>query len=226
MTNNIDIGGTSIRSLQEFRQQPVGERGTEEELGKTAFLELMIAQISNQDPLEPAKNEAFIAQLAQFSSVEGIQNLNESMDSLVASMRSSQTIDAAGLVGRNVLIPTSQTALNTNGGIGGAIEVDAEVSGLQLEVRNSSGQVVHAQEFGSQRPGALRFNWDGLDSNGSPVEQDFYTVIARGDVDGVQSTFNVNLPDQIVSVSIQEGGLIANLAGGGSVPAQQIREIQ
>ena len=86
--------------------------------------------------------------------------------------------------------------------------------------------MVHAQEFGSQRPGALRFNWDGLDSNGSPVEQDFYTVIARGDVDGVQSTFNVNLPDQIVSVSIQEGGLIANLAGGGSVPAQQIREIQ
>lgn len=220
----LDLNG--IRSVEEFRQAPVGDRSGEEELGKTAFLQLMIAQISNQDPLEPAKNEAFIAQLAQFSSVEGIQNLNESMDGLVTSLRSSMTMDAAGLVGKNVLVPTSQTALNTQGGIGGAIEIDAEVADLGLEVLNSQGQVVHSEELGSHRPGTLRFNWDGLGPNGEPVEADYFTVVARGDVEGVQSAFNINLPDRIVSVSIQESGLIANLAGGGSVPADQIKEIQ
>lgn len=220
----LELNG--VRSVEEFRQKPVGDRGAEEELGKSAFLELMIAQISNQDPLEPAKNEAFIAQLAQFSSVEGIQNLNESMDGLVTSMRSSMTMDAAGLVGRNVLIPTYQTALNTQGGIGGAIDIDATVSDLTLQVQNSQGQVVHSQALGSHGPGSLRFNWDGLDSNGEPVANDRFVITAQGSVEGSPSAFNVNLPDQIVSVSIQENGLVVNLAGGGSVPAEQIKEIQ
>jgi flagellar basal-body rod modification protein FlgD len=220
----LELNG--VRSVEEFRQKPVGERVAEEELGKSAFLELMIAQISNQDPLEPAKNEAFIAQLAQFSSVEGIQNLNESMDSLVTSLRSSMTMDAAGLVGRNVLIPTYQTGLNTQGGIGGAIDVDAAVDGLTVQVQNSQGQVVHSQDLGSHGPGGLRFNWDGLDSNGEPVANDRFVVTAQGDVDGAATAFNVNLPDQIISVSIQESGLVVNLAGGGSVPAEQIKEIQ
>ncbi len=220
----IDIPG--IRSTEEFRQTPVGDRGAEEELGRTAFLELMIAQISNQDPLEPAKNEAFIAQLAQFSSVEGIQNLNESMDQLVGSLRAGMTMDAAGLVGRNVLIPTNQTALNNQGGIGGVVEIDSPASDVTVEVVNGQGQVVYRNNFGARAEGEFRFNWDGLSENGEPVPQDFYQVRAFGGDGGTARQFAVSLPDQIVSVSITEGGLIANLAGGSSVPATQIKEIQ
>ena len=220
----IDIPG--IRSLEETRQTPVGGRTQEEELGRTAFLELMIAQISNQDPLEPAKNEAFIAQLAQFSSLEGLQNLNNSMDTMVASMRSSMTIDAASLVGRNVLIPTNQTGLNTRGGIAGGITIDTPASDVTLEIVNSSGQLVHRASFGPQAAGEMRFNWDGVSENGEPMPNDFYQIRAFGDVDGIAQPFQVTLPDQVVSVSITDGGLIANLAGGNSVPAAQIREIQ
>ena len=73
-----------------------------EELGKTQFLELMIAQLENQDPLDPAKNEDFIAQLAQFSTVEGIENLNTGVESMAAAMQSSLTLQSASLVGRDV----------------------------------------------------------------------------------------------------------------------------
>lgn len=221
---SFDVAG--IRSLQDLSAPPEPDRGADEELGRTAFLELMIAQISNQDPLEPAKNEAFIAQLAQFSSVEGIQNLNESMDSLVGSIRSSMTMNAAGLVGRNVLIPTEQTALNTDGGIAGMVSLPDAVSELVIEIQNQQGQVVHKREFGARPAGEQRFSWDGLNEQGAPVPNEFYRVVAYGDVGGLQQQVEVSLPDQIVSVSIESAGLIANLAGGGSVPTTQIKEIQ
>ena len=206
--------------------EPAGQRGGEEELGKTAFLELMIAQIKNQDPLEPAKNEAFIAQLAQFSSVEGIQNLNESMDGLVSSMRSGLTMDAAALVGRNVLAPTDQTVLNNSGGIGGTINVSESVSELTVEIRDSSGFVVKRLDLGAQQQGELRFDWDGVTDAGTAAEQGLYRLSAYTEIGDAVSEFEINLPQQVVSVSIEEGGLVANLVGGGSVPAVQIKEIQ
>ena len=218
---------TGIRSLEEFNRVPAaGLEDPNEELGKTAFLELMIAQISNQDPLEPAKNEAFIAQLAQFSSVEGIQNLNESMDQLVGTLQSSSVMDAAALVGRNVLIETNQTALNTRGGISGLVEVTDTVANMDVEIYTLGGQLVHRVPLGAQASGDVRFDWDGTGEDGQPVEQNFYRVEAAAEVDGVRQAYAVNLPDAVVSVSIDEGGLVANLAGGTSVPASQIREIQ
>lgn len=208
-------------------QEPVTDRtNNQEELGKTAFLELMIAQIQNQDPLEPAKNEAFIAQLAQFSSVEGIQNLNESMDSLVGSMRAGMTMDAAALVGRNVLAPSNQTVLNGNGGIAGTINVDEPTTNLKLEVRDGAGVVVKRFELGPHSESELRFDWDGITDAGSQAPQGIYRLSAYTEVDGTRSEYEINLPQQVVSVSIDEGGLIANLVGGATVPAAQIKEIQ
>lgn len=217
---------SAVRSLESVRTEAGKPAGLDKELGRTAFLELMIAQVQNQDPMEPAKNEAFIAQLAQFSSVEGIQNLNESMDSLVSSLRTSMTMDAASLVGRNVLITTNQTVLNTNGGIGGVVDLTDAVGELTVEIQNTAGQTVASLDLGTRPPGAVRFDWDGLTPNGEPAPQDYYRVVAFGDLDGVATPYEVSLPDQVVSVSIQDGGLIANLAGGTSVSASQIKEIQ
>lgn len=207
--------------------EPAGKRpNNDEELGKTAFLELMIAQIQNQDPLEPAKNEAFIAQLAQFSSLEGIQNLNESMDGLVGSMRAGLTMDAAALVGRNVLAPTNQTLLNGNGGIAGTIDVDEATANLKLEVRDANGVVVRRFEMGAQPAEEMRFDWDGISDAGTPAPQGVYQVSAYTEIDGARNEFAISLPQQVVSVSIEEGGLIANLASGTSVSAAEIKEIQ
>lgn len=217
---------SSVRTVRDLNTSATPPGSKEKELGKTAFLELMIAQVQNQDPLEPAKNEAFIAQLAQFSSVEGIQNLNESMDSMVSTFRASAAVDAAALVGRNVLIPTNQTALNTDGGIGGSVSLTEAVGGLTVTIENSNGQTVQRVDLGARPPGEIRFNWDGLSENGEPVPQDFYRIAAFADVEGVQQQFEVSMPDQVVSVSITNEGLVANLAGGSSVSASQIKEIQ
>lgn len=220
----MEISG--IRSLDDLQAPVGGTSDPDDELSRTTFLELMIAQIENQDPLEPAKNEDFVAQLAQFSELEGIESLNQSMEELVTSMRQSTTIDAAVLVGRNVLVPTNQTALNTQGGIAGMITVPEPTDNLRVEILNDAGQVIHRSDYGAQRIGEFRFNWDGRNEAGEQVEQDFYTVRAVATTANGQVPFDVSLPDQVISVTIQDNGLIANLAGGGSVPAVQIKEIQ
>ena len=92
-----EINNTTISNIAGSQNRDSATKTTND-LGKDAFLKLMITQLQNQDPLSPAKNEDFIAQLAQFGSVEGIQNINNSIDDLASSFRSSQALEASALV--------------------------------------------------------------------------------------------------------------------------------
>ena len=93
---------------------------TGNELGKDQFLQLLVAQMNNQDPLSPQENGEFIAQLAQFSTVEGIDNLNGSMESLLSGYQSSQALQASSMVGRTVIVPTDQAVVDTSAGLEGS----------------------------------------------------------------------------------------------------------
>ena len=102
----------------------------------------MITQLQNQDPLSPAKNEDFIAQLAQFSSVEGIQNINNSIDDLASSFRSSQALEASTLVGRQVEVSTSQAQLTSSGSVKGTISLPSSADNVRLVIEDASGNTV------------------------------------------------------------------------------------
>lgn len=221
----MELAGTGIRPAQELASG--GSRTNNgEELGKTQFLELMIAQMNNQNPLDPAKNEEFIAQLAQFSTVEGIENLNKSFDAMAGSLQSSMATDAAALVGRNVVVPTDTARLVSGGGLSGGIEVPRAVSSLTVEISNAAGELVRKIDLGAQPSGRLTFGWDGTTATGAASPEGTYKVRAFTEIDGERAELTINLPDQVVSVSLGPDGVTANLAGGSSVPASQIREIQ
>ncbi len=216
----MEISG--IRSAQELTQ---GARESSDELGKNQFLELMIAQMNNQDPLDPAKNEDFIAQLAQFSTVEGIENMNLSMAEMATALQSSLTVQASSLVGRAVLVPTNQALLGPNGMVG-SVDVPDTVGNVVMEIATASGELVRNIELGPQAAGAMRFAWDGTNDVGEASEPGVYRVRAFSQIGSARQELMVNMPDQVVSVSISEAGVMANLAGGGSVAASQIKEIQ
>ncbi len=194
------------------------------ELGRTQFLELMIAQLQSQDPLDPKQNEDFVAQLAQFSSLEGIENLNTAMAEMASAMRSSLTVDAAALVGRNVLAPTNGATLG-DVPIKGAIEVGAAASDVLLEISTATGEVVRRISLGFQPPGETPFVWDGTADDGSQLEPGNYRFRALAAVDGEAVELQPKLPDRVVSVSLADGEIRVNLASGGSVPLAQIEEI-
>ncbi len=221
----MDIAAvTGLRSASDLQGGNAGaDQG--EELGKTAFLELMIAQINNQNPLDPAKNEEFVAQLAQFSSVEGIQNLKESMADMASSIKSSLTLDAAGLVGRSVMAQSNLTVSNGNG-FNGNVTLGESTTNLKVEVSAANGSLLRTIELGPHQEGTVRFSWDGADGAGQSHPPGLYRVRAFSDAGGEAREFDVQLPDQVVSVSILPEGAIANLASGVTVPVAQIKEIQ
>ena len=199
--------------------------GESDSLGKNQFLELMIAQMNNQDPLEPAKNEDFVAQLAQFSTVEGIENMNKALVDMARSMQSSLTLEASSLVGRSVMVPTNQTFMGSDGLVG-TIDIPESTGNVMVEISNSNGELVKRIDLGPRAAGPLRFGWDGTGNTGEPLPQGIYRVNAYNEAGGGRREFGVNLPERVVSVSISESGAIANLASGTSIPTSQIKEIQ
>lgn len=220
----MNVTGTGIRTAQDLAEM---NRGTgKEELGRTQFLELMIAQMSHQDPLDPAKNEEFVAQLAQFSTLEGIENLNKSFETVALAMQTSMATQAAGLVGRNVVAPTNTAALESEGGVVGSIELPIAASNVTVDITSASGELVRRINLGARGSGRLDFGWDGTDAAGGRLPAGAYQVRAYGEFDGERAELTVNMPDRVVSISVGPSGVYANLAGGSSVPASQIKEIQ
>ncbi len=217
----MEIGG--IRTFNELSSKVSG--GEDKELGKTQFLELMIAQLDNQDPLDPAKNEDFIAQLAQFSSVEGIQNLNDSVAGMANAMQSSLSLQAASLVGRSVLAP-ADTALYEETTLGGSVSLTQAVGALQIDVESLDGSLVQQLDLGPQSAGLARFAWDGRDQSGNPMPAGLYRINAYSVVGGERVALEANLPNRVAGVTMGERGVLANLVGGIEVSTLDIKEIR
>ena len=114
------------------------------DLGKNEFLELLVAQLNNQNPLEPQENGEFIAQLAQFSQVEGIEKLNTSMGSLLSGYQSSQALQASSLVGRKVIVPTEKAVVDTSETFKGSLVLPVTSSNVYVNVYDLS--LIHISE--------------------------------------------------------------------------------
>ncbi|MBC9250400.1 flagellar biosynthesis protein FlgD [Pseudomonas alcaligenes] len=197
------------------------------ELGKNQFLELLVAQLNNQNPLEPQANGEFIAQLAQFSQVEGIEKLNSSMDSLVTGYQSSQALQASSLVGRKVIVPSEKAVVDTSETFKGSLVLPVTSSNVYVNIYDSTGSVVNRVNLGQQAAGQVSFMWDGKDSSGKLLSPGTYKFEAQATyADGTKGLYTL-LPANVDSVTLgQNGGeMQLNLAGLGSVALSQVQMI-
>ncbi|MDF1762203.1 MAG: flagellar hook assembly protein FlgD [Oleibacter sp.] len=160
--------------LDQYRT-PTETEPKSNELGKNAFLELMVAQLNNQNPLEPTDNQAFVAQLAQFSSVEGIDNLNESVSNISSQFTSNAALQASSLVGQSVIVEgNTKGLLNSGGVVSGYTDVPASASSMVLTIEDGSGQLLEQIPMGTHDAGPMSIRWDGynLMKDGEIVELD------------------------------------------------------
>src|SRR5262245_30915388 len=134
-----------------------------DQLGQAEFLELMIAQLKNQDPFKAMDPSQFLGQLAQFGTVSGIQEVQGALTTLSDSMRSSQVLDGATMVGRGVLVASDDATLGAEGSITGAVEVPNNATGVELIVRDSAGALVRRMPL-STTSGTQQFTWDGMNN--------------------------------------------------------------
>jgi flagellar basal-body rod modification protein FlgD len=202
------------------------EEPKKNELGQDAFLQLLVTQMNNQNPLNPQDNSEFVAQLAQFSSVEGITKLNGQMEDMSSSFQSSTALQASALVGRQVLVPGEKLNVTSGSPVKGIVDVEASTSQLTLNVYNDTGVLVRQEIMGSTAAGSKAFTWDGKDSNGNPAPTGKYTFKASAIVDGKAKDQVVNLPANVNSVTLGKGGAMTlNVEGVGAMSLESVKEI-
>ncbi|RAI72414.1 MULTISPECIES: flagellar hook assembly protein FlgD [Pseudomonas] len=196
-------------------------------LGKDAFLQLLVTQLKNQNPLEPQDNGAFVAQLAQFSSLEGITTLNDTVSGLASNYNSSQALQASSLVGRSVIAPGDKAVVDTTKSLSGTVVVPSSVASATLKITDASGKTVRTIDLGSQKAGNASFIWDGKNDAGETVPAGTYTFGATTTIDGKSVALITNLPATVNSVTISQTGgeLMLNLAGLGSVALSKVQTI-
>lgn len=203
------------------------EREVNKELGKTEFLELLVAQLNNQNPLDPQDNGEFVAQLAQFSTLEGIEKLNDSMGDILTGVHSSQTLQASSLVGRKVIFASDTTLVDTAETFKGSVLIPQSSSNVGVSIYDDAGTLVARINMGAQEAGNQSFMWDGRNSDGELLPPGKYSFKAEGSFNGQTEGLYTMLPANVDSVTLspQGGEMLLNLAGLGPVPLSQVQII-
>lgn len=224
---------SELSSQNRYKDDP-----QDNELGQTAFLELMIAQLNNQDPLSPKENGEFIAQLAQFSSVEGLERLNSNFDSFANSFTSNLALQASSLVGRSVTVPSETGVTDMNGVLSGMIEIPESTGNLTMQILDESGQLVDEINLGAQPAQDMVFRWNGaqLEVNGQLVENYVpangealppgkYTIRASATQGAEKIGLATSVSANVNSVTLGSGGAITlNLAGIGPMSIEDVKQ--
>ena len=193
-------------------------------MGQADFLRLMTEQLKNQDPLKPLANTEFLGQLAQFSTVQGIEEMQGAMGAMASVMESDQTLRAATLVGRDALVQVDTVDLGAGAGVQG--EIDAPSAGsIQVDIVDASGATVRRMTVNADAAGATPLAWDGKANDGSTAPAGRYSIKATAGSGEGSEGLEVRIAARIDSVSIEPTGLVLNLSGLGSHPLSSIRRL-
>lgn len=183
------------------------------------FLKLLTEQLKNQDPLSPMDNAQMTSQLAQISTVDGIEKLNTTLTAMLSGSQSGEAVQAAALVGKGVMVGGSSLTLAGSKAYGG-FELASAADKVTVTIKDSNGLEVRKLELGDAEAGISNFAWDGLTSSGAQAVDGKYTMsvsATRGDTDlkptALQlSTVNSVLRTSSGTVSLDVGGSLVSLA--------------
>lgn len=198
------------------QQRETEEAGTRNELGKDEFMRLLIAQMEHQDPLNPTENGEFIAQMAQFSSLEGITNLNTTVNQFATSLQSTQALQASTLVGRSVQVLSNHSELKNGNPIKGTLDLQNSTSDAFVAVYSNSGEYLGDINLGARAPGEVAFEWNGLDTEGEPFPPGIYQFRAYAHNGREHEGIDLYLTQNVASVSLNAGArgeIMLNLSG-------------
>jgi flagellar basal-body rod modification protein FlgD len=179
--------------------------GSKKELGQDDFMKLLVAQMKNQDPNNPADNGEFLSQIAQFSMVSGIDKLGTSVNGISSNFYAAQAMQAAELVGREVLTETSSVLWQEGSDVQGVVAVPEFADGLNIQVRDIYGALVKTVDHGDYSNGDLNFTWDGTSEDGSAVTPGEYTISATALIDGAQQAVPVQTYSRVESITVDRG---------------------
>jgi flagellar basal-body rod modification protein FlgD len=227
MATDTISSSSLLKNVSRYEDVKDQAKRTNEDMGKQDFLTLFTAQLQNQNPLEPVKNEAFVAQLAQFSQLEALTNMQSSLDSFVTSMSGERMLGSASLIGKKVAVTDTPTQLDSGASMDASIELPMGASGVQLNVFDSQGRLVQELTAGPQTPGTTPLTWNGKDAADNPVPSGLYRLSAKAVVNGQTTDVPVSTLSTVRAISSNpaDGSVSVEVDGGKTMLLTDVKRV-
>lgn len=218
-TTNAVTSGTSAAATTTSAAATSAVQDTQDR-----FLKLLVTQMQNQDPLNPMDNSQVTSQMAQLSTVSGIDKLNTTLQAMSSSFAASQSLQAAGMIGRSVLAPGSSLSLQ-GGAAAGGFNLAQPADQAVVTIKDAAGNTLHTMYMGAQKAGDVMFQWDGVTDSGAKAADGTYTFEVSA-TQGGQKVDATSLALGVVnSVSLGTSGVTLNTDLLGSVDVNTVKQI-
>ena len=216
----------TIPTVKAYNEEKL-TKSVNEEMGQKEFLLLFTTQLQTQNPLDPMENEAFVAQLAQFSQLEATVTMGDKMTELADAMMGERMLQGSTLLGKRVAVPNGPAILKGGAPISGIIALPQGADNVELNVYSNAGQLVRTIPYGRQMPGDITVRWDGLNAQGTTMPDGPYRIIATVKSKGEVTQVPISTPDTVKSVtfSAEANDLVLEVSSGGTVNFSQVKRI-
>jgi flagellar basal-body rod modification protein FlgD len=188
------------------------------------FMTLLVTQMKNQDPLNPMDNAQVTSQMAQLSTVTGINKLNSTVESLIGNVQTGQSYQAANMIGHNVLVPGNAVSTTGTGGYFG-VDLPIGADKLTVSIKDSAGATIRTLKLGAQDAGSSPINWDGFTDDGAVAKTGSYKFEVAATISGQTAAAEGLNYAQVMSVSNSSSGIKLNLSNLASVSTSDVKEI-
>lgn len=214
------IAGAVAAKAVQSTLSATGSEGAEDR-----FLKLLVTQLKNQDPLNPMDNAEITSQMAQISTVTGIDKLNSTMQEMATAFSANQSLQATAMVGHRVLVPGSTLQLQ-NGAAAGGLELLQAADRVSISIKDGSGQVVHTVDLGPQPAGVVSFQWDGVVDSGASAAPGSYSFAVEAAQGGKKIDATALALGLVAGVMQGKTGVLLNVNGMGAVALSDVKQIR
>ena len=201
-----------------------GKATTDAEDIQNRFLKLLTTQLKNQDPLNPMDNAQMTSQLAQINTISGIEKLNVTVGKMLDMYDSGQSMQAAGLIGKHVLVAGNNLPLSGGQAMGGA-SLAAAADQVTVSVLDGAGNVLQTQQLGARPAGTVAFSWDGKKSDGTQMADGSYKFKVEAQAGGNKIDATSLQVGMVNAVVRSNSGFLLDLGVQGSVSFKDVQQI-
>jgi len=206
------------------KEQP--KTGPASEMDRDAFLKLLLTQLEHQDPTEPMKDEDFVAQLAQFTSVEKMTQIADGVDQLNQGRNENHMLDAVSFIGKEVTAEGTTLSKDADGVSSMSYNLDSTAKKVRFNIFDPSGNIIRTVETGAVQSGSHTFTWDGRDYQGSDMPAGHYPVgISALDANDKPIQVNSQVSGRVTGIRNADGQTLLTLADGREIGLFEISEV-
>ncbi len=214
------VSTTGVTTTSPTASAPAATSSVNTAPSEDRFLKLLVAQLANQDPMNPLDNAQMTSQMAQISTVSSVEKVNQSLSGLAGQLASMQALQASSLVGRDVMVEGNRLAIH-DGKASGAVDLDLPADKVVVDILSAGGQVIESFDLGARGAGRQPFAWDAQQHTDAEALR--YRVTATKGKAVV--TNRTMVQDQVVSVGSDNGAMLVQLRSLGNVGYDSVKTI-